>query len=265
MMSKRILITGAATGLGRGAAIGLAKAGHSVIAGVEIWPQATTLRKDAEAAGVELEVIKLDITDSDDREVAYRYDIDILVNNAATGETGPIAEIPVDRIRRVFDVNVFGTLEFTQPFVKQFVQRGRGKVVFVSSIVGFSTFPFLAPYCASKHALEAIVQLMREELDGTGVQICTINPGPFSTGFNHRMYDTVDQWYDPATNFTDETPIREIQEKFTGEGLEYDPQLMIDRMIEVIPMEHHKFRTVCPDEVVQGCKDYQAELWDLTV
>ncbi|MEN1678032.1 MAG: SDR family oxidoreductase [Planctomycetota bacterium] len=264
-MSKRILITGAATGLGRGAAIGLAKAGHSVIAGVEVWPQATTLKQDAAAAGVELTIEKIDLTNPDDCQAALAHEIDILVNNAATGETGPISEIPVDRVRRVFDVNVFGTLGFTQPFVRRFVERGAGKVVFVSSIVGFSTFPYLAPYCASKHALEAIVQLMREELDGTGVQVCTINPGPFSTGFNHRMYDTVDQWYDPAKNFTAEGPIREIQQKFLGEGLEYDPQIMIDRMVEVIPQEHHQFRTVCPDEVIQGCKDYQAGLWDLTI
>lgn len=264
-MSKRIMITGAATGFGRGTAIGLARAGHSVIAGVEIWPQATTLKNEAAAAGVELEILKIDLTNPDDCKVAQSRDIDILVNNAATGETGPIAEIPVDRVRRVFDVNVFGTLGFTQPFVRKFVERGQGKVVFVSSIVGFSTFPFLAPYCASKHALEAIVQLMREELEGTGVQICTINPGPFSTGFNHRMYDTLDQWYDPERHFTNEAPIREIQEKFKGDDLEYDPQLMIDCMVEVIPMEHHDFRTVCPAEVIQGCKDYQTKLWELKV
>ena len=66
-------------------------------------------------------------------------------------------------------------------------------------------------------------------------------------------------------NFTKEAPIREIQETFKGDGLEYDPQMMIDRMVEVIPMEHHDFRTVCPEEVIQGCKDYQAKLWELEI
>lgn len=264
-MSKTIMITGAGSGLGRGAAIGLAKAGHKVIAGVEVWPQATDLLRHAKQEGVELEVQKINLLDKSDHRVAHSYDVDILVNNAATGETGPVAEIPVERIRRVFDVNVFGTLEFTQPFARKFAERGSGKIVFVSSIVGFSTFPFLAPYCASKHALEAIVQLMREEMEGTGVQICTINPGPFSTGFNHRMYDTVDQWYDPAANFTPESPIREIQKEFLGDDLEYDPQIMIDRMVAIIPAETHAFRTVCPDEVVQGCKDYQEKLWEIQV
>ncbi|MEO0476172.1 MAG: SDR family oxidoreductase, partial [Planctomycetota bacterium] len=238
-MSKTIMITGAGSGFGQGTAIGLAKAGHKVIAGVEIWPQATALKNDAEAAGVDLEIIKIDITDPQDIANAANMDVDIVVCNAATGETGPISEIPVERIRRVFDVNVFGTLVFAQPFVRKFVKRGHGKVVFTSSIAGFFTFPYLAPYCASKHALEAIVQTMRQELEDTGVQICTINPGPFWTGFNHRMYDTLDQWYDPAKNFTKEGPIREIQEKFNSREIEFDPQIMIDKMIEVIPMEHH--------------------------
>ncbi|MEM6506400.1 MAG: SDR family oxidoreductase [Planctomycetota bacterium] len=264
-MSKRILITGAASGFGHGTALGLAKAGHKVIAGVEVWPQATSLKNDAEAAGVELEVLKIDLTNPDDCAAAQRHDVDIVVNNAATGETGPISEIPIDRVKRVFDVNVFGTLAFAQPFVKKFVERGNGKVVFVSSIAGFATFPFLAPYCASKHALEAVVQIMREETEGTGVQIATINPGPFWTGFNHRMYDTLDQWYNPQTNFTKEEPIREIQRKFWTREIEFEPQIMIDKMIEVIPQEHHAFRTVCPEDVIPDVKKYQESLWQLKV
>lgn len=189
--------------------------------------------------------------------------VDIVVNNAATGETGPISEIPIDRVRRVFEVNVFGSLAFAQPFVRRFVERGHGKVVIVSSIAGFSTF--LAPYCASKHALEAIVQLMREETEGTGVQVGTISPGPFWTDFNHWMYDTLDQWYDPEENFTAEAPIREIQRNFKDREIEFDPQIMINKMVEVIPMRRHAFRTVCPEEVIQGVKDYQAGIWDLQV
>ena len=90
---------------------------------------------------------------------------------------------------------------------------------------------------------------MREEMEGTGVQIATINPGPFRTGFNDRMYDTLDQWYDPSKHFTQEGPIRDIQTRFSGEELQLDPQGMIDRMVEVIPAEHHRFRTVFPATV----------------
>ncbi len=263
-MSKTILITGAGSGLGKGTALGLAGNGHSVIATVQNWPQVTDLMAAAEEAGLRLEVTKLDLLDKDDHETVirkYADRVDILVNNAATGETGPIAEVPVDRVRRVFEVNVFSTLEFIQPFARLFAERGRGKIVFTSSIAGFTTFPFLGPYIASKHALEGVVQMMQQEMEGTGVQIATINPGPFRTGFNDRMYDTLDQWYDPVKNFTAEAPIREAQALFAGDDLQLDPQDMVNFMIGIIPQEHHRFRNVFPERFVDDVKRYQDTLW----
>ena len=263
-MSKTILITGAGSGFGKGTALGLARNGHTVIATVQIWPQVSDLMAAAEEEGLQLEVTKLDLLNTDDHDAVFRKyadRLDILVNNAATGETGPIAEIPVDRVRREFDVNVFGTLEFTQPFARLFAEKGKGKIIFTSSIAGFVTFPFLGPYVASKHALEAVVQMMQQEMEGTGVQIATINPGPFRTGFNDRMYDTLDQWYQPAKNFTAEQPIRDTQALFAGDQLQLDPQDMIDFMVELIPQERHKFRNVFPERFVEDVKDYQASLW----
>jgi len=261
-MSKIILITGAGTGLGKGTAIGLAKAGNKVIAGVEIWPQVTALQEEAVAQGLELEVIKLDIQSEIDRQHAYKYNIDILVNNTGIGETGPIAEIPVQLVRNVFDVNVFAALEFTQPFARQFVEKGVGKIVFISSMAGVSTYPFLCPYNASKHAVEAIAQCMKNELEEFGVQVCTINPGPYRTGFNDRMFDSVDQWYDPNNHFTKEQPIRAIQNELASPDGQFEPQAMIDLMVETIQAEHHKFRTMLPEPIVAWCKDYQKQMWE---
>ena len=267
-MSKTILMTGAGSGFGKGVVLGLAKKGHNVIATCENWPQVSDLLAAAEQEGVTLEVTKMDLLNHEDRDHVFRKyadRLDILVPNAATGETGPIAEISVNRVRHVFEVNVFGTLEFVQPFARHFANKGQGKIIFTSSIAGFSTFPFLAPYCASKHALEAIVQLMREEMEGTGVQIATINPGPFRTGFNDRMYDTLDQWYDPKKNFTPEEPIRSVQQQFAGDDLQLDPQSMIDFMIETIPQDHHKFRNVHPQRFIEDVKKYQNSLWEIEV
>ncbi len=263
-MSKTILVTGAGSGLGKGTTLGLARNGHTVIAAVEIWPQVSSLMAAAKDEGVQLEVTKLDILNKEDHKAVfhkYADRLDILVNNAATGETGPIAEIPVDRVRREFEVNVFGTLEFTQPFARLFAEKGKGKIIFTSSIAGFTTFPFLGPYVASKHALEGVVQMLQQEMEGTGVQIATINPGPFRTGFNDRMYDTLDQWYDPAKNFTAEQPIRDAQALFEGDQLQLDPQDMIDFMVDMIPQEHHKFRNVFPERFIEDVKQYQASLW----
>ena len=261
-MSKTILITGAGSGLGKGTALGLAKNGHKVIAGVEIWAQVTALQEAAATEGLNLEIIKLDILNEIDRQHAYGYDIDILVNNAGIGATGPIAEIPINLVRNVFEVNVFGALEFTQPFAKKFVEKGKGKIVFISSMAGLSTYPFLCPYNASKHAVEAIAQCMKDELKDLGVQVCTINPGPYRTGFNDRMYDVVDQWYNPNFNFTKQQPIRDIQKSIASEDGQFDPQEMIDLMVKTIPAEHHKFRTMLPQQTVKFCQDYQKQMWE---
>jgi hypothetical protein len=95
------------------------------------------------------------------------------------------------------------------------------------------------------------------------VQISTINPGPFRTGFNDRMYDTLDQWYEPAKNFTPEQPIRDVQNLFGGDKLQLDPQDMIDFMIETIPQDEHKFRNVFPERFIDDVKQYQESIWDL--
>src|SRR4051794_11201871 len=108
---KRILITGAGSGFGEGTAIGLAQKGHDVIAGVHIWPQATELRRKVEQLGLSsLRVEKLDLLSPFDVQNALTWDIDILVNNAAIGENGPLSEIPLELVRQDFETNVFGSL-----------------------------------------------------------------------------------------------------------------------------------------------------------
>ncbi|CAM3422807.1 SDR family oxidoreductase [Parendozoicomonas haliclonae] len=262
-MSKTILITGAGSGFGLGAAIGLAKKGHKVIAGVYIYQQVTVVKQLFQDEGLDITVMKLDVNDRYDHQRAWEYDIDILVNVAGTGATGPIAEIPVDYCREVMETNIFGPLELTQGFVPAMVKRGSGKIFFVSSMAGLTTYPFLAPYNASKHAMEAIVQCMKDELKDFGIRVATFNPGAYRTGFNDRIYEQVDEWYDPKVNFTKEGPIRDIQKLLAGPDLQIPPQSMIDMMVDVIPSdEPHPFRNMLPPDIVDWCKDYQKRMWE---
>lgn len=257
MKQQTILITGAGSGLGKGAAIGLAKAGHKVIAAVHTWEQMSRCIEEFKDTDYRenIELIKLDILNMIDCERAYQYDIDILVNNAGIGYTGPLAEIPVDYLRDVMETNTFAPLEFSQPFIKRMVEKGKGKVFFLSSVAGLATHHFLGPYNASKHALEAVAQCLRDELKPFGVTVATINPGPFDTGFNDRMYDTYQQWFDEDVNFTSREEIEKAAKQIGNN--QFDPQGMIDKMVEVIPQKEHAFRTVHPEKVKKMCKDYQ--------
>jgi short-subunit dehydrogenase len=169
----------------------LAEKGFEVVAAVEIWAQVQTLKRQAAERGVSLQVEKLDVTDAGDRKKALRWDVEILVNNAGVGEGGSTLDIPAGNIRRQFEVNVIGPLLLTQGIAKQMVERGEGRIVWVSSREGLNVNPFTGIYAASKHAVEAIAETMANELQEFNIEVATVNPGPFLTGFNDRMFQNL--------------------------------------------------------------------------
>lgn len=258
-MSKTILITGAASGFGKIAAFELAKKGHQVIATTQVYPQMSDLIREASAQGVTLTVDKLDITNS--RDIAYilnKYDIDILISNAGIMEGGPIAEQPVDIIRSMFEVNVFGALELAQGFIKKFIEKKGGKIVFTSSMGGLWTVPYVAAYCASKHALESIAEGLRTELAQFNIKIATCNPGVFGTGFNDRGVDSIFRWYDPKVNFTPETAFDGASESLAHQ---LDPYSMAEVIVNVALDDNSDFRNVHPKETEDFVKQLQSEAW----
>ena len=260
-MKKRILITGAGSGFGEGTAIGLAQKGHDVIAGMHIWPQVTRMRRKIKSLGLKnLRIEKLDILDEYDVENALKWDIDILVNNAAIGYSGPISEIPLDLIRATFETNVFGSLNLAQKFIRKFVDEKRpGKIIFTSSVLGLFSRPYLAPYAASKHALECFAETLQHELQSHNIQVQTINPGAYLTGFNDAMAETASHWMDDKKNFTKQSDVK----KLLAKAFEHqrDPQEVIDAMIKIIPADSGKFRNVVPKDIEEFIMKSQAEAW----
>lgn len=264
MVTKRILITGAGSGFGELAAIGLAKLGHDVIAGVQIWPQATALRLKAADLGLRnLRVEKLDLLHPYDVQNASRWDIDILVNNAACAESGPMSEIPLELMHRIFATNFFGPLELAQQFARKLVDEGRpGKIVFTSSIGGLIAVPLGGPYAATKHALEAIAGSMRVELAPFGIQIQVINPGGFLTGFNETEAESATHWMDDEKNYFKSADVQHDFEVMLGvDENRLDPQLMANFMIDVIPGDTGLFRNVYPPETEALAKSVQQDMW----
>ncbi|SFN34850.1 Short-chain dehydrogenase [Chryseobacterium oleae] len=259
-MSKTILITGAASGFGKIAAFDLAKKGHKVIATAQVYPQVSDLIREANEQGIELTVDKLDVTNS--RDIAYihqKYDIDILISNAGIMEGGPIAEQPLEFIRSMFDVNVFGGLELAQGFVKKFIEQKKpGKIVFTTSMGGLWTVPYVAAYCASKHAMESIAEGLKTELAPFNIKIATCNPGVFGTGFNDRGVDSIFRWYDPKVNFTPESSFDGVAESLAHQ---LDPQSMADVIVNVALDENSNFRNVHPKETEDFVKQLQADAW----
>jgi NAD(P)-dependent dehydrogenase (short-subunit alcohol dehydrogenase family) len=189
-MTKTVMITGAGSGFGKGASIALAARGHKVIATTETEEQAKELRTEAP----ELTVEKLDFTSSD-VDKAASWDIDVLINNAGAGQTGPMADVPLERVRHLFDVNVFARWRSRRRCCRAWSRKARDAFIIVSSIAGVVVGPSFGPYSMTKHALEAMGKAMRAELAPQGIDVTLLNPGPYLTGFNDRMADSMWEWF----------------------------------------------------------------------
>ena len=141
-----------------------------------------------------LEVIKLDLLNELDIAHAAERDVDVLVLNAAVQEAGSIVDVPMELMRRAFEINVFAHLDLARRIVPQMMKRKRGRIVWTSSQAGLYAPPFLGAYAATKHAIEAIASNMRAELNLFGIGVATINPGLYKTGFNETGAESYQQW-----------------------------------------------------------------------
>ncbi|MDQ6810697.1 MAG: SDR family NAD(P)-dependent oxidoreductase [Actinomycetota bacterium] len=187
------LITGASTGIGRATTLRLTAAGWTVLAGVRDAGAGERLRQDAAGAG-QVIPLTLDITDAEQIAGAaaevQRHSavdgqhppagLDALVNNAGMGIGGPLELISTEDLRMQMEVNVIAQVAVTQAMLPA-LRQARGRIVFISSVGGRVSTPYLAPYAASKHALEAIGDALRIELRSSNVQVALVEPGSVTT------------------------------------------------------------------------------------
>jgi NAD(P)-dependent dehydrogenase (short-subunit alcohol dehydrogenase family) len=256
---KKVLITGAGTGFGYEVAMRLAEKGFEVVAAVEIYAQVQTLKRQAAARGVSVQVEKLDVTDAGDRRKALAWNVEILVNNAGVLEGGSVVDIPAANMRREFEVNVIGPLLLTQGIAKQMVKRGEGRIVWVSSREGLNTNPFTGIYSASKHAVEAIAETMSLELQEFGIEVATVNPGPFLTGFNDRGFETWRSWEDDASERLFD------YSKLAFPRAQFDPEPVYATMTAVAAGEVDTYRNLEPKSMLDETKRLIEAPWDKKV
>jgi short-subunit dehydrogenase len=250
-----VLITGAGSGLNNGAALELATRGYEVIACVEIYPQIRSLELQAKERGVKLNIEKIDVTKEGDRRRAMTWDVDVLVNGAGIIEGGAIVDIPGENMRRQFEVNVIGPVLLTQGIARQMIKRRSGKIIFMSSVVGILSGPFVGLYGASKHALEAIADTMSIELQEFGVQVALINPGPYLTGFNDAGFLAPRHWNDdPSTRVFDYAKLAFPFEQF-------EPSQAFSSMVDVITGKSALFRNVIAPELSDAVRDQSFQKW----
>ena len=196
--SDSVVITGASTGIGAACAIALDKVGYRVFAGVRNQADGERLQQQA---GPRLMPIRLDVTDPASISAA-RHTVAAMVgerglagllNNAGIGVAGPIELLPLADWRRQFEVNVFGLITVTQTFLP-LIRRARGRIINMGSIAGRASMPFMAPYAASKHALVAVTDALRIEVQPWGIRVALIEPGAIATPIWGKTRKEVDTW-----------------------------------------------------------------------
>ncbi|HEX2648846.1 MAG TPA: SDR family NAD(P)-dependent oxidoreductase [Burkholderiales bacterium] len=245
-MAKTVLITGAGSGFGRGAASELAKRGHKVIAGVLNDAQAAELSK----AEPRLTVAKLDITVPNDVAKIDQWDLDVFVANAALGQTGPMSLIPAERLRAVFEVNVFATVAVTQRAALKMRMKRSGRIILMSSIGGVRAGVGSGPYTMTKHAIQAFGTALRAELKMFGVDVCLINPGPYATGFNDRMANDPGPWFDRKKVAPEDLAVMDqlVQRITVGQ---MNPAEVVKRYVELVEADTTELVNFVPPDIVE--------------
>jgi hypothetical protein len=196
---RYVVITGASSGIGYDAARYLIERGFHVFGSVR--KQADGQRVQGEL-GAQFTPLLFDVTDEAAVETAVSQVTQIigsnglagLVNNAGIAVAGPLSHLPLDKLRRQFEVNLFGLLDVTQKFLPLLgavpnATHPPGRIVNISSISGRVAYPFMGPYAASKHALEAISDALRRELLLFGVDVVVIEPGSVRTPIWDKAQD----------------------------------------------------------------------------
>jgi NAD(P)-dependent dehydrogenase (short-subunit alcohol dehydrogenase family) len=200
-VSRAVLITGCSSGIGWATAERLARRGWAVYATARDVEEISPLAERG------CRLLPLDVTDEDSMrdavEEVERIEgaVGVLINNAGYSQSGAVEEVPMQKVWRQFETNVFGLVRMCQLVLPGMRRQGFGRIVNLSSMGGRLTFPGGGVYHASKHAVEAISDALRFEVRGFGVYVVVIEPGLIRTGFAQTAVDSMGETGGPYAGF----------------------------------------------------------------
>lgn len=184
-MNKVVLITGGSSGIGKSIGEYLIKHNYTVYG---------SSRNPQNISDSKFPLVQIDVRDSSSitsaiqEIIAQQGRIDILINNAGVGITGPIEEIPSKEIENHFQVNLFGPIEVCKAVLPYMRQQKSGLIINITSIAGYMGLPYRGIYSSSKAALEVITEALRMEVKSFGVEITNVAPGDFATNIAQGRY-----------------------------------------------------------------------------
>ena len=248
-MSRVALVTGGSSGIGEAFAGIFAAEGFDLVITARREERLRTVQaRLQEQHGVRVEVIAADLSQRETparlcAEIAARgLTIDALVNNAGYGQYGAVEDVTLPEWRAQFEVNVFGAIRLLHAVLPTMRQARRGTIVNVSSVAGKVTIPFAGPYCASKHALEAISDALRVEVAPWKIRVVVVEPGPIATHFGARTREVTARILQSPGPYSDfYTNAERASEKEFQRGMR-QPELVARVIVRAIESKRPKTR-----------------------
>lgn len=246
MPIQNVLITGCSSGIGLCLAQGLAARGYRVFA---------TARKEEDVAKLlshGLEALRLDLADPASireavDEVLRRTDgkLHALINNGAYGQPGAVEDLRREVLREQFETNLFGTHELTTLVLPFMRRQGCGRIVQVSSLLGYIALPYRGAYNASKYALEGLTDTLRLELHGSGIHVSLVEPGPVTSRFRANAFAMYKKRIDVEHSFHRDTYLK-MEKRLTKKGpaapFTLPPEAVLKKVIHALESPRPKIR-----------------------
>lgn len=245
-MAKSILITGCSSGIGKRAAEMLAARNWQVFATAR---QEEDLDRLGAIEGVT--PLQMDYRDRASIETAAATALEqtngrlyALFNNGGFGQPGAVEDLTTDVLRAQFETNFFGWHELTRRIIPAMRQNKAGRIIQCSSIFGFVSANYRGAYTASKHALEALSDAMRMELNGTGIHVSLIEPGPIRTKFVERALKAYTENIDLENSPHRETYKARIEAMNGGgqQNFKLEPDIVVDKLLHALTASSPKSR-----------------------
>ncbi len=252
MDTRSVLISGCSSGIGLATARGLRARGWRVFA---------TARKPADVASLAaegFESLRLDVDSSDSiraavEEVLRRTDgrLYALINNAGFGLPGAVEDLPRAGLRAQFETNVFGGQELIRLVLPVFRAQNQGRIVQMSSMLGYVALAYRGAYCASKYAIEGLTDALRLELRGTNIHVAIVEPGPIAARFRDNAYAAFKKFIDKensAHRTQYEAMIGRLEGRHGPLPFTLPPEAVLKRVVHALesPSPHRRYQVTVP-------------------
>ncbi|MCP5277451.1 MAG: SDR family NAD(P)-dependent oxidoreductase [Thiobacillus sp.] len=241
-----ILITGCSSGIGLAVAKGLADRNWRVFATARRQQDVDVLK----AMGLESLVLDLDDSASVQAaatEVLARAGgrLDALFNNGGFGQVGAVEDLTRAALREQFETNLFGWVELTNLLLPAMRAAGRGRIVLNSSVLGYAAFPYRGAYVAAKFALEGLADTLRQELQGTGIHVSLVEPGPITSRFRENCLPHFEKhvdWRHSVHRASYERQLERLRKPGPAAPFTLPPEAVLERVIHALESDRPRAR-----------------------